>query len=50
MDVELPSAFFFLSGFCYSREVPGRHGYHGYIYTDLATIYEYAGHIEGKKD
>jgi len=29
-------------------EVPGRRGYPGYMYTDLATIYERAGRIEGK--
>ena len=30
------------------EEVPGRRGYPGYMYTDLATIYERAGRIEGK--
>ncbi|RLG56981.1 MAG: V-type ATP synthase subunit B [Hadesarchaea archaeon] len=30
-------------------EVPGRRGYPGYLYTDLATIYERAGRIRGKK-
>jgi V/A-type H+/Na+-transporting ATPase subunit B len=30
-------------------EVPGRRGYPGYTYTDLATIYERAGKIKGKK-
>ncbi|MEM2874777.1 MAG: V-type ATP synthase subunit B [Candidatus Hadarchaeales archaeon] len=30
-------------------EVPGRRGYPGYMYTDLATIYERAGRIRGKK-
>lgn len=30
-------------------EVPGRRGYPGYMYTDLAGIYERAGRIEGKK-
>ena len=30
-------------------EVPGRRGYPGYMYTDLATIYERAGRIHGKK-
>ncbi|AXY25033.1 V-type ATP synthase subunit B [Suicoccus acidiformans] len=29
------------------REVPGRRGYPGYLYTNLATIYERAGRIEG---
>ena len=31
------------------EEVPGRRGYPGYMYTDLATIYERAGRIYGKK-
>ena len=31
------------------KEVPGRRGYPGYMYTDLATIYERAGRIKGKK-
>ncbi|PTD93659.1 V-type ATP synthase subunit B [archaeon SCG-AAA382B04] len=31
------------------EEVPGRRGYPGYMYTDLATIYERAGRIENKK-
>jgi V/A-type H+-transporting ATPase subunit B len=31
------------------EEVPGRKGYPGYLYTDLATIYERAGRIKGKK-
>ena len=31
------------------REIPGRRGYPGYLYTDLATIYERAGRIKGKK-
>ncbi len=30
------------------EEVPGRRGYPGYMYTDLATIYERAGRIHGK--
>jgi len=30
------------------REVPGRRGYPGYLYTDLSTIYERAGRIKGK--
>lgn len=30
------------------EEVPGRRGYPGYLYTDLATIYERAGRIKGK--
>jgi V/A-type H+/Na+-transporting ATPase subunit B len=29
-------------------EIPGRRGYPGYLYTDLATIYERAGIIQGK--
>ncbi|MCD6522536.1 MAG: V-type ATP synthase subunit B [Candidatus Diapherotrites archaeon] len=31
------------------EEVPGRRGYPGYMYTDLATIYERAGKIKGRK-
>ncbi|MEA2087449.1 MAG: V-type ATP synthase subunit B [Candidatus Caldatribacteriota bacterium] len=31
------------------KEVPGRRGYPGYLYTDLATLYERAGRIQGKK-
>ena len=31
------------------EEVPGRRGYPGYMYTDLATMYERAGRIWGKK-
>ncbi len=30
------------------EEVPGRRGYPGYMYTDLATIYERAGRIKDK--
>jgi len=30
------------------KEVPGRRGYPGYLYTDLATLYERAGRIKGK--
>ncbi len=30
------------------KEVPGRRGYPGYMYTDLATIYERAGRVKGK--
>ncbi len=31
------------------KEVPGRRGYPGYLYTDLATMYERAGRLLGKK-
>ncbi len=31
------------------EEVPGRRGYPGYMYTDLASIYERAGVLRGKK-
>lgn len=31
------------------REVPGRRGYPGYLYSDLATLYERAGRIEGEE-
>ncbi|KAG5860267.1 V-type ATP synthase subunit B [Encephalitozoon hellem] len=30
------------------EEVPGRRGYPGYMYTDLSTIYERAGRLEGR--
>lgn len=30
------------------QEVPGRRGFPGYMYTDLATIYERAGRVEGR--
>lgn len=29
------------------EEVPGRRSYPGYLYTDLSTIYERAGRVEG---
>lgn len=31
------------------KEIPGRRAYPGYLYTDLATIYERAGKIKGKE-
>jgi len=31
------------------KEVPGRRGYPGYLYTDLATMYERAGRQKGKE-
>ena len=31
------------------KEVPGRRGYPGYLYTDLATMYERAGRVVGKE-
>ena len=31
------------------KEVPGRRGYPGYLYTDLATMYERAGRIKGNE-
>jgi V/A-type H+-transporting ATPase subunit B len=31
------------------KEVPGRRGYPGYLYTDLATLYERAGRIKNKR-
>ncbi len=30
------------------KEIPGRRGYPGYLYTDLATLYERAGRLKGK--
>lgn len=32
-----------------SEEVPGRRGYPGYMYSDLASLYERAGRIHGKQ-
>lgn len=31
------------------KEIPGRRGYPGYLYTDLSTLYERAGRIKGKE-
>ncbi len=31
------------------EEIPGRRGYPGYMYTDLASLYERAGRLKGKK-
>lgn len=31
------------------KEVPGRRGYPGYLYSDLATLYERAGRIRGEE-
>jgi V/A-type H+-transporting ATPase subunit B len=31
------------------EEVPGRRGYPGYLYSDLATIYERAGRVKGRR-
>ena len=31
------------------KEVPGRRGYPGYMYTDLASLYERAGRVKGKE-
>ncbi|MDD3982561.1 MAG: V-type ATP synthase subunit B [Candidatus Omnitrophota bacterium] len=31
------------------KEIPGRRGYPGYLYTDLAALYERAGRIKDKK-
>jgi vacuolar-type H+-ATPase subunit B/Vma2 len=30
------------------EEVPGRRGFPGYMYTDLASIYERAGRVKGR--
>ncbi|MDR3186434.1 MAG: V-type ATP synthase subunit B [Christensenellaceae bacterium] len=30
------------------KEIPGRRGYPGYLYTDLASLYERAGRLKGK--
>ena len=37
------------SSFKKNFQVPGRRGFPGYMYTDLATIYERAGRVEGRK-
>jgi V-type H+-transporting ATPase subunit B len=43
---------FFFDIFCQvsaaREEVPGRRGYPGYMYTDLSTIYERAGRVQGR--
>lgn len=31
------------------KEIPGRRGFPGYLYTDLSTLYERAGRLKGKK-
>jgi V/A-type H+-transporting ATPase subunit B len=31
------------------KEIPGRRGYPGYLYTDLSSLYERAGRIKGRK-
>jgi len=31
------------------KEIPGRRGYPGYLYTDLASLYERCGRIKGKR-
>jgi len=31
------------------REVPGRRGYPGYLYTDMARLYERAGRVKGRR-
>lgn len=31
------------------EEIPGRRGYPGYMYTDLASLYERAGQVDGRK-
>lgn len=31
------------------KEIPGRRGYPGYMYTDLASLYERAGRLKGKQ-
>jgi V-type H+-transporting ATPase subunit B len=40
--------FWFFQVSAAREEVPGRRGYPGYMYTDLSTIYERAGRVEGR--
>lgn len=40
--------FFWFQVSAAREEVPGRRGFPGYMYTDLATIYERAGRVEGR--
>ncbi|MBA0866354.1 hypothetical protein Goshw_020245, partial [Gossypium schwendimanii] len=45
---ELMLCWIIMFGICCSEEVPGRRGYPGYMYTDLAIIYKCARRI-GRK-
>lgn len=45
---QLLASFHFLQVSAAREEVPGRRGFPGYMYTDLATIYERAGRVEGR--
>jgi hypothetical protein len=47
-DTDFGFCVLFLQVSVAREEVPGRRGYLGYMYTDLATIYERAGRIEGR--
>ena len=47
--VQFCNCFYYSQVSAAREEVPGRRGYPGYMYTDLATIYERAGRIEGRK-
>ena len=49
MDLRGANYLFWFQVSAAREEVPGRRGYPGYMYTDLATIYERAGRIEGRK-
>lgn len=46
--VWLLSYFVYMQVSAAREEVPGRRGFPGYMYTDLATIYERAGRVEGR--
>ena len=56
-DIHVLSILTDMTNYCEARrevsaarkEIPGRRGYPGYMYTDLASIYERAGRIKGKK-
>jgi len=54
-ESQVPIRLFTLCNVCFisqvsaaREEVPGRRGFPGYMYTDLATIYERAGRVEGR--
>jgi V-type H+-transporting ATPase subunit B len=48
VNVNVERLFAFIKVSAAREEVPGRRGFPGYMYTDLATIYERAGRVEGR--